>query len=68
MAIVINGVIFHKDKMHPKEREAYERFFANGGKVKKIPQGVGTDPDVLAAMLRPKRGRKKKVKKINWEW
>ena len=33
MAIVINGVIFHKDKMHPKESEAYERYFANGGTV-----------------------------------
>lgn len=66
--ITINGVNFHRDKMHPKERQAYEDFFAKGGKVTKIPAGVGTDPDVLSAMLRPRRGRKKKVKKIAWEW
>ena len=42
--------------------DAYEEYFANGGTIKKIPAGCVTDPDVLAAMLRPKRGRKKKVK------
>lgn len=41
--------------------DAYEEYFANGGTIKKIPAGTVTDPDVLAAMLRPKRGRKKKV-------
>ena len=40
--------------------DAYSEYFANGGTIKKIPQGQVTDPDILAAMLRPKRGRKKK--------
>ena len=42
-------------------KDAYDEYFANGGTIKKIPQGQVTDPDVLAAMMRPKRGRKKKV-------
>ena len=41
--------------------DAYEEYFANGGTIKKIPAGCVTDPDVLAEMLRPKRGRKKKM-------
>ena len=41
-------------------QDAYSEYFANGGTIKKIPQGQVTDPEVLAAMLRPKRGRKKK--------
>ena len=43
---------------------AYDEYFANGGTIKKIPQGQVTDPDVLAAMMRPKRGRKKKVQML----
>ena len=43
-------------------KDAYEEYFANGGTIKKIPFGQCTDPNILAAMLRPKRGRKKKPK------
>ena len=40
---------------------AYEEYFEKGGTIKMIPRGQVTDPDVLSAMLRPKRGRKKKM-------
>jgi len=43
-------------------KDAYEEYFANGGTIKKIPRGQVTDPAILAKMLAPRRGRKKKIK------
>mgnify|MGYP003121179099 FL=1 len=46
----------------PRDQHLYDEYVQRGGTLKKIPFGQCTDPDVLSKMLRPKRGRKKKVK------